>query len=149
MTTIAQPVATAQVREARPGDNAALLDLALACPMEGDIALATSREPDFFVLNRLEGSDWRVGVAEVDGRIVGCVMAAARNTYLHGRVQRTLYASRVVAGDDRHIAIDRLLPADQSGRVTGTSDRSHGHDARRTSYRAYDFSDATVGWGAM
>jgi len=94
MTTVGLPEArsVAHVREARPDDNAALLDLALACPMEGDMALAISREPDFFALNQLEGSDWRVGVAEADGRVVGCVMAAARNTYLHGRVQRTLYA---------------------------------------------------------
>ena len=90
MTTIAPPETL--VRLSRPDDNAALLDLALACPMEGDIALAISRGPDFFALNRLEGSDWRLGVAEVEGRIVGCVMAAARTMYLHGRVQRTLYA---------------------------------------------------------
>jgi hypothetical protein len=80
------------VREARTDDNAALLDLAAACPMEGDIALAITREPDFFALNRLEGSEWRVGIAEVDGRIAGCVMGAARNAFLHGRVQQTLYA---------------------------------------------------------
>ena len=85
MTTLA-------VREARPCDNAALLELAMSCPMEGDIALAISREPDFFALNRLEGCAWRIGVAEVDGQIVGCVMAAARDTYLHGREARTLYA---------------------------------------------------------
>ncbi len=80
------------VRDARPSDNSALLELALACPMEGDIALGIAREPDFFALNRLEESEWRVGVAEVDGRIAGCVMSAVRNAYLHGRVQRTLYA---------------------------------------------------------
>jgi hypothetical protein len=80
------------VREARADDNAALLDLALACPMEGDLGLAISRAPDFFALNRLEGSEWRVGVAEVDGRVAGCVMGAARKTYLHGRVEPTLYA---------------------------------------------------------
>jgi GNAT superfamily N-acetyltransferase len=90
MTTIAPPETV--VRLATADDNEALLSLALACPMQGDIALAISREPDFFALNRLEGSDWRLGVAEVEGRIVGCVMAAARMTYLHGRVQRTLYS---------------------------------------------------------
>jgi GNAT superfamily N-acetyltransferase len=94
MTTVglAEARSVTHVRDARPEDNAALRDLALACPMEGDIALAISRDPDFFALNRLEGSDWRVGVAEVDGRIIGCVMAAARDTYLHGVAQRTLYA---------------------------------------------------------
>jgi hypothetical protein len=80
------------VREAHPGDNASLLELATACPMDGDIALAISREPDFFGLNRLEGTQWRSGVAEVDGRVVGCVMAAARATFIHGEPRRTLYA---------------------------------------------------------
>jgi GNAT superfamily N-acetyltransferase len=60
--------------------------------MEGDIALGIARDPDFFALNRLEGSEWRVGVAEVDGRIAGCVMGAVRTAYLHGHPQRTLYA---------------------------------------------------------
>ena len=80
------------VRDARADDNAALLELAAACSMEGDIALAVSRVPDFFALNRLEGSEWRCGVAEVDGRIVGCIMGAVRIAYLHRRPTRTLYS---------------------------------------------------------
>ncbi len=80
------------VREANAGDNAALLELATACPMDGDIAFAVSRGPDFFALNRLEGSRWRLGVAESDGRIAGCIMGAAPMTYLHGRPSLTLYA---------------------------------------------------------
>jgi hypothetical protein len=95
MTTMTLPATrakpTVSVREARADDNAALLDLAAACPMEGDIALAITREPDFFALNRLEGPHWRAGVAEVDGGVVGCVMGAARMAYLHGSAQRTLY----------------------------------------------------------
>jgi hypothetical protein len=80
------------VREAHAGDNASLLALATACPMEGDIALAISREPDFFALNRLEGTRWRAAVAEIDGRVVGCIMAAARTTFIHGQPRQTLYA---------------------------------------------------------
>ncbi|MGH7616185.1 MAG: GNAT family N-acetyltransferase, partial [Gemmatimonadaceae bacterium] len=80
------------VRDARAGDNATLLELAAACPMEGDIAFAVSREPDFFALNRLEGAEWRSGVAEMDGRVVGCIMVAARNAYVHGKPRSTLYA---------------------------------------------------------
>src|SRR5262249_5084950 len=85
-----------QVRDARRDDNAALLALAAACPMEGDISFAVSREPDFFALNRLEGAKWRLGVAQSpslsDGDVVGCVMAAARSTYLRGEPRATLYA---------------------------------------------------------
>ena len=80
------------VRDASPDDNDALRAIAAACPMEGDIALAVTREPDFFQLNRLEGERWRVGVAEVDERVVGCVMAAERLAYVHGEPRRTLYA---------------------------------------------------------
>ena len=83
-----------QVRDARTGDNPSLLALAKACPMEGDIALAVSREPDFFALNRLEGARWRLGVAEsIPGHdVAGCVMAAARTSYLRGQPRDTLYA---------------------------------------------------------
>jgi GNAT superfamily N-acetyltransferase len=75
-----------------PDDNDALREIAASCPMEGDISLSVTRDPDFFQLDRLEGTKWRVGVAEVDTRIVGCAMAAERLAYLHGVEQRTLYA---------------------------------------------------------
>ena len=92
--TIVRPAI--HVRDARTDDNASLLSLAKACPMEGDIALAISREPDFFALNRLEGAQWRLGVAESqshpDCDLAGCVMAAARTTYLRGQSRETLYA---------------------------------------------------------
>ncbi len=81
-----------QVRDAVADDDAALRAIAAACPMEGDISLRITRDPDFFQLNQLEGSQWRVGVAEVDGRVVGCAMGAERIAYLHGVEQRTLYA---------------------------------------------------------
>ena len=80
------------VRDARDEDNTSLVALAAACPMEGDIAFAVSREPDFFALNRLEGSRWRSGVAELDGQIAGSVMGAARRSYIRGQARDTLYA---------------------------------------------------------
>jgi GNAT superfamily N-acetyltransferase len=80
------------VRDAVHDDDAALRAIAASCPMEGDIALRITREPDFFQLNQLEGRQWRVCVAEVDGRVVGCAMGAERSAYLHGAEQRTLYA---------------------------------------------------------
>jgi len=83
---------TAHVRDAVQSDDDALRAIAASCPMEGDITLRVTREPDFFALNRLEGHEWRVGVAESDGRVVGCVMAAERRAYLHGVERRTLYA---------------------------------------------------------
>ena len=44
------------VRDAAPSDNAALVRLATACPMRGDLTMCMDREPDFFALARLEGS---------------------------------------------------------------------------------------------
>ena len=92
MTTTMLARESMHVRDATPDDNAALLDIAACCPMEGDLTLRVTREPDFFQLDRLEGTQWRVGVADVDGRVVGCVLAAARRAYLHGVEQTTLYA---------------------------------------------------------
>jgi hypothetical protein len=80
------------VRDARESDNAALVALAAACPMEGDITLRMDRAPDFFALNRLEGDDWRVGVAvDADERVVGCVAATRRRAWLNGTATTTGY----------------------------------------------------------
>ena len=87
---VARPLVHA--RDAEPRDNDALMKIAASCPMEGDITIGVTREPDFLQLNRLEGSQWRVGVAEVEGTVVGCVMGAARHAYLHGVERQTLYA---------------------------------------------------------
>src|SRR5436305_15352071 len=92
MTSLASTRPFVDVRIATPEDNDALRAVAASCSMDGDMSLRLTREPDFFQLNRLEGSRWRVGVAEVDGRVVGCVMAAQRRAYLHGVDRTTLYA---------------------------------------------------------
>jgi GNAT superfamily N-acetyltransferase len=79
------------VREARAGDGDALLALARACPMRGDITLRVEREPDFFTMDRLLGDPWQVAVAARGDVVVGCIAMAARETYLHGRPARTTY----------------------------------------------------------
>lgn len=80
------------VREATAEDNDALLALAAACTMEGDIALRMDRAPDFFALNRLEGDTWRVGVAvDEEDRVIGCVAAARRRAWLNGEEAITAY----------------------------------------------------------
>jgi hypothetical protein len=80
------------VRDAAPADNAALVRLAAACPMRGDLTMCMDREPDFFALARLEGERWRVGVTERDGEVVGCVAASARAAYVDGCATPTGYA---------------------------------------------------------
>jgi GNAT superfamily N-acetyltransferase len=91
MTTTMAVNPALHVRDAAPDDNEALRAIAGAAPMEGDITLRVTREPDFFQLDRLEGTRWRVGVAESNGVVAGCVMVAARCAYLHGVERLTLY----------------------------------------------------------
>lgn len=80
------------VRDATEADNDALVALAAACPMVGDITLRMDRAPDFFALNRLEGDAWRVGVAvDADEGVVGCVAAARRRVWLNGVETTTGY----------------------------------------------------------
>ena len=93
--TIVSPEAQApavHVRDAVASDNAALVRLAAACPMRGDVTMCMDREPDFFALARLEGERWRLGVAERDGEIIGCVAASARTAYVGGYASPTGYA---------------------------------------------------------
>jgi ribosomal protein S18 acetylase RimI-like enzyme len=80
------------VRDATPADNDQLMALAAACPMAGDMSLRIDRGPDFFALNRLEGERWQVGVAMVDGKVVGCVAASERSAFVNGIETRTGYA---------------------------------------------------------
>lgn len=74
-----------RVRDARPEDNAALVDLASRCAMEGDLSLCIDRRPDFFALNRLAGDAWRVGVVDGDDGPIACVAAARRPVFIDGR----------------------------------------------------------------
>ena len=89
--TLAAPVGTLSVRDAEPTDNDALVQLAAACPMRGDLTMCIDRAPDFFSLVRLEGERWRVGAADIDGRVVGCVAASERLAYVNGAAARTGY----------------------------------------------------------
>lgn len=93
MITAAAPRAAGLVRLAIDGDNAALIELTAACPMEGDLALRIDRAPDFFALHRLEGERWRIGVVDgPGGRPVGCVATAERRAWVHGRPATVIYA---------------------------------------------------------
>jgi GNAT superfamily N-acetyltransferase len=83
---------TWKTRPATPADNAALIALAAACPMEGDVGLCVDRSPDFFALNRLEGKQWRVAVVEApDGSPAGCIGIAERHAFVQGQARRVMY----------------------------------------------------------
>ena len=79
-------------RTAQPADNAALVALAAASPMEAGLTICVRREPDFFTLNRIEGDRWDVGVVDGPaGDIVGCIGVAERFAFVHGVARRTVY----------------------------------------------------------
>jgi ribosomal protein S18 acetylase RimI-like enzyme len=82
-----------ELRDATPDDNGALIALAGACTMDGDMGLRVDRAPDFFALNRLEGEASRVGVVTDDGEIVGCVAFTRRRAFYQGRETAIGYAS--------------------------------------------------------
>lgn len=93
------------IRDAKPSDNEALVALARACSMAGEIELRMDRAPDFFALNRLEGASWRLAVAERDGVVVGCICVSERECYLNGRLQRTGYVGDLKVHPDHRDSI--------------------------------------------
>ena len=90
-STMLRPRVERGVRDATAADNDALVALARMCPMRGDITMCVDRAPDFFALVRLEGERWRVGIAESDGAVVGCVAASERLAYVNGATTPTAY----------------------------------------------------------
>lgn len=92
MTAVAGRMrAGVNVREAIAEDNDALVRLAAACPMAGDITMCVERAPDFLALSRLEGDRSRVAVTEHDDTVIGCAMAAERIAYVDGCRIATTY----------------------------------------------------------
>ena len=89
-------IATARgytTRTAQPADNAGLVALAAASPMEagGGLTICLRRDPEFFALNRLEGDRWDVGVVDVPAGVVGCIGVAERLAFVRGVARRTVY----------------------------------------------------------
>lgn len=78
-------------RPARAADDAALCALAARCPMEAEVTICVHREPEFLALDALLGDRWQVGVADVDGAVVGCVAWATRQAYVNGVPRPTGY----------------------------------------------------------
>ena len=106
----ANPSTPGAVRDATDADNVALVTLAQSCPMRGDITMCVERAPDFFALARLEGHRWRVGVAEADDEVIGCVAASERLAYVNGVATPTAYVGdlKVHPAHRGSFAADRL-----------------------------------------
>ena len=118
--TIAPP--SGLVRLATDADNDALIELAAACPMQGDLALRIDRAPDFFALNRLEGDRCRVGVVDGErGRPIACVATAERRAWVHARPVTIVYAGDL-----------KVHPAYRDTRAADSLERFVGETARET-----------------
>ena len=99
------------IRTAKPGDGPSLLDLTRRCPMEAAVSLAIEREPDFFALSRARGSA-RTLVAEVDGRLAGCVSVARRAAWVEARPAEVTYVADLkVAPTHRSVGLGGRLVA--------------------------------------
>lgn len=78
------------VRDARPEDNTALIELDRQCVMGGAIQLVFDRFPDFFARSRAyEG--FRLCVAEARGTIVGVGGVTIKNLQVNGTRDRWAY----------------------------------------------------------
>jgi ribosomal protein S18 acetylase RimI-like enzyme len=128
MPVAASSAPTVVVRDAAATDNAALVALAAACPMRGDMTMCIDRAPDFVALARLEGDRWRVGVAERHGEIVGCVAASARLVHVDGAVTPTGYVGDLKV----HPAHRDGVMADALTRFARDACRDFGGDAMLT-----------------
>ena len=79
--------AIARARLAGDDDNAAILELMADVPMEGNLALATQRGPDFFALYRLQRGQHFLFVDEAkdnSGRLAGMGGILVRSGWLDG-----------------------------------------------------------------
>jgi hypothetical protein len=100
------------VREARPDDNSALIELERSSPLElGDRSLVFDRAPDFFLHQEVQ-EHGRLLVAEEEGALVGVVAGAWHDVLIEGQKRRLLYIhqGRVLPTHQRrHVATDLVL----------------------------------------
>ncbi len=89
----ASAAALARLRVAGDADNARVLDLMGDVPMEGNLAIATERDPDFFALYRMQRGDNRLWVydSEDGGPLKGMGGVLVRDGVLDGISQPVGY----------------------------------------------------------
>ncbi len=89
----ASAAALARLRVAGDDDNARVLDLMGDVPMEGNLSIATERDPDFFALYRLQRGDNRLWVydSEDGGPLKGMGGVLVRSGYLDDVAQPVGY----------------------------------------------------------
>ena len=98
------------LRRATREDNAAVLELFGAVPMEGELVLATQRTPDFFRLYEMQRGEAELWVHEVEGGLDGMGAFLVRDGWLEGRPCRVGYLGdlRTRFSGRRHRAVSRF-----------------------------------------
>lgn len=79
------------MRRATPEDNAALLELFGAVPMQGELVLSTQRSPDYFALFELQRGTTEVWVHEEGSQLDGMGAIHVREGWLEGQPCRVGY----------------------------------------------------------
>ncbi|MFP2933757.1 hypothetical protein ACLESO_53210, partial [Pyxidicoccus sp. 3LG] len=98
------------LRRATRDDNAALLDVFGAVPMQGELVLSTQRAPDYFSLFDMQRGEAEVWVHGEGGTLDGMGAIHVRDGWLDGRAcrvgylgdLRTRFAARRVRGLARY-----------------------------------------------
>ena len=88
------------VREATAEDNDALIALELQSPLlVGDAEESYDRSPDFFACHRVQG-DYRIVLAEMEGRAVGVMAGVIQTPLIQGRPRRLVYIQQARVHSD-------------------------------------------------
>ncbi len=90
------------VREATEQDNESLIALELQCPLViGDAEECFDRSPDFFACHRQQ-AEYRVVLAELEGRLGGVMAGVIQNPVIQGRAHRLAYIQQARVHPDFH-----------------------------------------------
>ena len=98
-----------RVREAVPGDNAALLALDRQCVMAAATPVMFDRSPDFFARSR-PYAYWRAYVAESEQGLIGVAAMALKTVLVRGRRVRAAYFYDLrVAPEFRRLGVAKAM----------------------------------------
>jgi N-acetylglutamate synthase-like GNAT family acetyltransferase len=95
-----------KIREAAPGDNKELLQLQSRCPQGTNLVYSVVNTPDFFGRAKAY-KDYKVYLAEEDGRIIGSAACSLHNVLVNGKAEKAGYVFQTFVDPDyrgRHIA---------------------------------------------
>lgn len=95
-----------KIREAAQGDNEELLQLQSRCPQGTDLVYSVINTPDFFGRAKAY-KDYKVYLAEEDGKIIGSAACSVHNALVNGKEEKAGYVFQTFVDPDyrgKHIA---------------------------------------------